>query len=106
VMPYPYTAVTGMFEDNDFEVGVAPIPGVDGNGSTFLGGDAIGISSSSENVAQAWDFLSWLMSDEAQQEVFADNNDTASNLTVLENGYEDADPRTSIANGTVADGRT
>jgi len=106
VMPYPYTAVTGMFEENDFEVGVAPIPGIEGNGSTFLGGDAIGISSSSENVAQAWDFISWLMSDEAQQEVFADNNDTASNLNVLADGYGDADPRTQIANATVADGRT
>lgn len=106
VMPYPYTAVTSMFEDNDFEVGVTAIPGIDGDGSTFLGGDAIGISSSSENVAQAWDFMSWLMSDEAQQEVFADNNDTAANLKVLADGYGDADPRTAIANATVANGRT
>lgn len=106
VMPYPYTAVTEMFDDNDFEVGVAPIPGVDGGGSTFLGGDAIGISSSSENVDQAWHFMTWLMSDDAQQEVFADNDDTASNLEVLANGYEDADDRTQIANDTVAEGKT
>ncbi|WP_371744532.1 sugar ABC transporter substrate-binding protein [Georgenia sp. TF02-10] len=106
VMPYPFTAVTGMFEDGPFEVGVAPIPGVDGGGSTFLGGDAIGISRSSENAAQAWNFMAWLMSDEAQQTVFADNNDTAANLTVLAEGYADADPRTAIANATVADGRT
>lgn len=105
VMPYPYTAVTGMFEGNDFEVGVGPIPGLDGGGSTFLGGDAIGISRSSENVAQAWHFLSWLMSDEAQQTVFADNDDTASNLTVLADGYAEADPRTHIANATIADGQ-
>lgn len=106
VMPYPYTAVTGMFEDADFEVGVTGIPGVDGGTSTFLGGDAIGISRSSENVEQAWNFMSWLMSDEAQQEVFADNNDTAASLAVLADGYGDADPRTAIANATVADGRT
>lgn len=106
VMQYPYTAVTGLFDTVDFEIGVAGIPGVDGNQSTFLGGDALGISKSSKNVAQAWNFMSWLMSDEAQQSVFADNDDTASSLTVLENGYADADPRTLIANATIKDGRT
>lgn len=105
VMQYPYTAVTGLFDTVDFEIGVAGIPGLEGNQSTFLGGDALGISKSSKNVAQAWNFMHWLMSDEAQQEVFADNNDTASNLSVLENGYADADPRTLIANVTIKDGR-
>ena len=106
VMAYPYTAVTSMFEDSDFGIGVAPIPGVDGGSSTFLGGDAIGISRSSQSTAQAWNFMAWLMSEDAQQQVFADNNDTASNLTVLANGYADADPRTAVANATVKDGRT
>ncbi|QOR71275.1 sugar ABC transporter substrate-binding protein [Ruania alkalisoli] len=106
VMPYPYTAVTGLFETADFEIGVGPIPGVDGGESTFLGGDAIGISSDSENAPQAWNFMQWLMSEDAQQEVFADNNDTAANLAVLESGYEGADPRTAIANATVEHGRT
>lgn len=105
VMQYPYTAVTGLFDTVDFEIGVAGIPGVDGGQSTFLGGDALGISKSSENVEQAWNFMSWLMSDEAQQEVFADNNDTASNLSVLADGYADADERTLIANDTIKDGR-
>lgn len=105
-MQYPYTAVTGLFDTVDFEIGVAGIPGVDGNQSTFLGGDALGISRSSENVEQAWNFMSWLMSDEAQQTVFADNDDTASSLSVLENGYADADERTLIANATIKDGRT
>ena len=84
---------------------VAGIPGVEGNQSTFLGGDALGISKSSKKVAQAWNFMSWLMSDEAQQKVFADNNDTASSLSVLENGYANADERTKIANATIKDGR-
>ncbi|AQP48177.1 sugar ABC transporter substrate-binding protein [Tessaracoccus aquimaris] len=105
VMQYPYTAVTGLFDTVDFEIGVAGIPGVEGNQSTFLGGDALGISKSSKKVAQAWNFMSWLMSDEAQQKVFADNNDTASSLSVLENGYADADERTKIANATIKDGR-
>ncbi|WP_331715691.1 hypothetical protein [Tessaracoccus coleopterorum] len=56
-------------------------------------------------MAQAWNFMSWLMSDDAQQKVFADNNDTASSISVLENGYASADERTRIANATIKDGR-
>jgi multiple sugar transport system substrate-binding protein len=106
VMQYPATAVSALFKTSPFQIGVAPIPGVDGGSSTFLGGDAIGISKDSKHVAQAWNFLAWLMSEQAQQTVFADNNDTASNIKVLENGYKDADPRTLIANGTIKTGQT
>ena len=67
VMPYAYTAVTSLFEESPFEVGVAAIPGVDGGGPTFLGGDAIGISRNCAKPAQAWNFMAWLMSDEAQR---------------------------------------
>lgn len=105
VMPYPYTSVTALFDSSSFDIGVSGIPGTDGQ-STFLGGDAIGVSKSSENVDQAWNFLAWLMTDDAQQKVFADNNDTASNISVLENGYTNADPRTLVANATIKDGRT
>ncbi|MBE6474569.1 sugar ABC transporter substrate-binding protein [Actinomyces sp. Z5] len=106
VMPYAYTSVAALFDTADFEIGVCAIPGIDGGSSTFLGGDAIGISRNCTNPAQAWNFISWLMTDEAQQQVFADNNDTASSLTVLDTGYKDADERTRIANATIANGRT
>lgn len=106
VMAYPFTVVAEMYENADFEVGVAGIPGVEGGVSTFLGGDAIGVSSSCESPDQAWNFMAWLMSEEAQQEVFADNNDTAANVKVLADGYADADPRTLIANETIQYGRT
>lgn len=106
VMPYAYTAVTSLFEDSSFDVGVGAIPGVDGGGSTFLGGDAVGVSRNCAKPAQAWNFISWLMTDQAQQEVFADHDDTASHLTVLESGYAGADERTRTANATIAHGRT
>ncbi|WP_165218897.1 sugar ABC transporter substrate-binding protein [Schaalia sp. ZJ1691] len=105
VMHFPFTSVSTLFEKSEFDIGVAGIPGIDGGQSTFLGGDAIGISQSSKNVDQAWNFMQWLMSDEVQQKVFADNNDTAASLSVLKNGYANADPRTLIANATIADGR-
>ena len=64
VMPYPNTSTTALFDaekDGGFEVGVAPIPGTkEGKTSTFLGGDAMGISKDSKHVAQAWNFLYWL----------------------------------------------
>jgi len=108
VMPYPNTSTTALFEaekDGGFEVGVAPIPGTKkGKTSTFLGGDAMGISKDSKHVAQAWNFLYWLMSDDAQKKVFADNGGTASNIKTLKTVYKDADPRAQTINSVIIDG--
>lgn len=108
VMPYPNTSSTALFEaekDGGFEVGVTPIPGTkEGKTSTFLGGDAMGISKDCKHVAQAWNFLAWLMSDDAQKEVFAVNGDTASNIQTLKTAYDDADPRVQTINSVIIDG--
>lgn len=108
VMPYPNTSSTALFEaekDGGFEVGVTPIPGTkEGKTSTFLGGDAMGISKDCKHVAQAWNFLAWLMNDDAQKEVFAANGDTASNIQTLKTAYDDADPRVQTINSVIIDG--
>ena len=108
VMPYPNTSTTALFDaekDGGFEVGVAPIPGTkEGKTSTFLGGDAMGISKDSKHVAQAWNFLYWLMQADAQKEVFADQGDTASNIQTLKTAYKDADPRIQTINSVIIDG--
>ena len=107
VMPYPNTSTTALFdaEKDGFEVGVAPIPGTkEGKTSTFLGGDAMGISKDSKHVAQAWNFLYWLMQSDAQKEVFADQGDTASNIQTLKTAYKDADPRIQTINSVIIDG--
>lgn len=108
VMPYPNTSTTALFDaekDGGFEVGVAPIPGTkEGKTSTFLGGDAMGISKDSKHVAQAWNFLHWLMQSDAQKEVFADQGDTASNIQTLKTAYKDADPRIQTINSVIIDG--
>ena len=108
VMPYPHTSTTALFDaekDGGFEVGVAPIPGTkEGKTSTFLGGDAMGISKDSKHVAQAWNFLYWLMQSDAQKEVFADQGDTASNIQTLKTAYKDADPRIQTINSVIIDG--
>lgn len=108
VMPYPNTSTTALFDaekDGGFEVGVAPIPGTkEGKTSAFLGGDAMGISKDSKHVAQAWNFLYWLMQSDAQKEVFADQGDTASNIQTLKTAYKDADPRIQTINSVIIDG--
>lgn len=108
VMPYPNTSTTALFDaekDGGFEVGIAPIPGTkEGKTSTFLGGDAMGISKDSKHVAQAWNFLYWLMQSDAQKEVFADQGDTASNIQTLKTAYKDADPRIQTINSVIIDG--
>ena len=108
VMPYPNTSTTALFDaekDGGFEVGVAPIPGTkEGKTSTFLGGDAMGISKDSKHVAQAWNFLYWLMQSDAQKEVFADQGDTASNIQTLKTAYKDADPRIQTINSVIIEG--
>ncbi|QGQ20413.1 extracellular solute-binding protein [Cellulomonas sp. JZ18] len=105
VMQYPNTAVAAAIEAG-IDVGVTPIPGVDGGQSTFLGGDAMGISKDSENVAQAWNFLAWMLSDETQLEVIAKAGDVPGRISLLENEYASADPIALTMNKVVEEGRT
>jgi multiple sugar transport system substrate-binding protein len=79
---------------------------VNGGESTFVGGDAIGIGATSEKSEQAWDFLAWTMSDEAQVEVIAKRKGVPFRTDLAANKYSSADPRLVIANGLVAKGKT
>ncbi|KAA9084126.1 ABC transporter substrate-binding protein [Microbacterium radiodurans] len=102
VMPFPATLLSGL----DFEAGVAGIPGVDGGASTFVGGDGIGISKDSDQSAQAWNFLSWMMSEDAQVEVLAKDGNAVSRGDLAENTYASEDPRQVTINQVAAEGKT
>ncbi|MFG3266162.1 ABC transporter substrate-binding protein [Streptomyces bobili] len=104
VMPMPSTTLGSMPENLD--LGVAPIPGPDGGRSTFVGGDAIGISATSRSADQAWNFLAWSLGDEAQVEVVAAHKDVVARTDLASNKYSKADPRLVTINELVADGRT
>ncbi|MFD0206427.1 MULTISPECIES: ABC transporter substrate-binding protein [Saccharothrix] len=93
-------------EQQGLTLGVAPISGLAGGESTFVGGDALGIGATTEKVEQAWDFLSWTTSDEAQVEVVAKNKGVPTRTDLADNEYSSADPRTVLINGLVAKGRT
>ncbi|MEV4275120.1 ABC transporter substrate-binding protein [Actinoplanes xinjiangensis] len=96
VMPYPATLLPTAAKSVD--VGVTGIPGVTGGSSTFVGGDGIGISKDATKTQQAWNFLSWLMSEQAQVDVLAAGNSTVARSDLADNRYAAKDPRVATIN--------
>ena len=102
IMPYPATLLSAL----DFEAGVAGIPGIDGGESTFVGGDGIGVSKDSKLTAQAWNFLAWMMSEDAQVDVLAKAGNAVSRSDLADNQYAAEDPRLVTINEVAALGST
>ncbi|WP_433220404.1 ABC transporter substrate-binding protein [Dactylosporangium sp. CS-047395] len=106
IAPGP-AAWLGLIEEKaTFKLGVAPISGLNGGESTFVGGDAIGIGATTKNAAAAWDFLSWTLGDEAQVEVIAKGKGVPVRTDLAENKYSSADPRVVKINSLMGKGRT
>lgn len=93
-------------ETEDLKIGVQGIPGVGGGVSSYVGGDAIGISASCDQADAAWDFLSWSLGEEAQVEVFAANNFLTVRSDLADNEYSAADARIVKVNELVGVGDT
>lgn len=102
IMPFPATLLPGL----TFDAGVSGIPGVDGGESTFVGGDGIGISKDSKQSAQAWNFLSWLTSEDAQVGVLAKGGSTVARSDLADNEYSAKDPRQVAINEVAGKGKT
>lgn len=102
LMPYPAT----LLSSTPFDVGVSGIPSPKGGGSTFVGGDGIGVSKDSKKAAQAWNFLSWMMSEDAQVGVLAKDNDVVSRSDLATNEYSQKDPRLITINEVAGKGDT
>ena len=86
---------------------MAGIPGPGGGeGSTFVGGDGIGVSKDSKFAAQSWNFLNWMMSEDAQVGVLAKDNDVVSRSDLANNEYAAKDPRLVTINEVAAKGQT
>lgn len=88
------------------EIGIAPISGPDGGESTFVGGDIIGISSSSKKADAAWEFLQWTLQEKQQLSVFAEKKFLTVRTDLADNEFAAADPRTVLLNGLIAKGQT
>jgi ABC-type sugar transport system, periplasmic component len=102
LMYYPAT----LLSSTKFDVGVAGIPGVNGGASTFVGGDGIGVSKDSKKAAQAWNFLNWMMSEDAQVGVLAKDNDVVSRSDFANNEFAAKDPRLVTINEVAGKGDT
>ena len=83
-MPMP-ASLQGMANSSlaDADIGVTPIAGLKGGQATFVGGDAIGISRDSKVANAAWNFLAWMVSDEAQIEVVAKGGNVLAAVALL-----------------------
>ncbi|MBB5787061.1 ABC transporter substrate-binding protein [Jiangella mangrovi] len=99
-------ALATIPESDALSIGVVPIPGVDGGRSSFVGGDVLGISSSSEQADAAWDFVQWTLSEEAQLEVMAKGKNLTVRTDLASNQYSEQDPRLVLLNELVGEGRT
>jgi multiple sugar transport system substrate-binding protein len=106
IAPAPSVWLGTIEEKADFDLGVAPISGLNGGESTFVGGDAIGIGATTKNAAAAWDFLAWTLGDEAQVEVVAKGKGVPVRTDLAANKYSSADPRIVAINNLMAKGRT
>ncbi|HEY4152977.1 MAG TPA: sugar ABC transporter substrate-binding protein [Pseudolysinimonas sp.] len=103
LQPYPASLLSST---TGFDVGVSGLPGINGGESTFVGGDGIGVSKDSKKAAQAWNFLSWMMSKDAQVNVLAKDGDVVSRSDLADNQYSNADPRVLAVNKVAGEGDT
>ncbi|WP_377273107.1 ABC transporter substrate-binding protein [Peterkaempfera sp. SMS 1(5)a] len=95
-----------LIRDKGIDIGVAPIPGVNGGSSTFVGGDVAGISATSKHADAAWDFLSWSLGDQAQVEVVAKQGQIIARTDLAQNKYAVKDPAVVTINQVMGKGQT
>ncbi len=113
IMPMP-ASLAGVANSAlaDSDIGVTPIAGVNGGQATFVGGDAIAITKDSKVTDQAWNFVSWLQSDDAQINVIAKPASqgglgaVVSRSDLASNQYTSSDPRLVMFNSIAAKGTT
>jgi multiple sugar transport system substrate-binding protein len=106
IQPMGATGLQGIEEGPDLQVGVAPIPGLTGGSSSFVGGDVLGISANSQHAAAAWDFISWTLSEQAQVDVVAKNKNITVRSDLADNKYAKEDPRLGVFNRLAGEGQT
>lgn len=99
-------ALGTLKESDALQIGVTPIPGPDGGRSTFVGGDVLGISSTSEHADAAWSFLEWSLEEQTQLDIYAKAGFMPVRTDLAENEYAAADPRVVLFNELVAEGQT
>ena len=86
--------------------GVAYLPGQNGQWSSFAGGDTMAIPKGSKHPKEAFDFISWCLSEPVQVGQFAKNGSIPVRADLAENQYSKLDPRFVVPARAMAAGRT
>lgn len=86
--------------------GVTYLPGENGKWSSFAGGDSMAIPNGSKNPKEAFEFISWCLSDAAQVDQFAKNGSIPVRSDLAVNQYSKLDPRFVVPAKAMAAGRT
>ncbi|MCK6579206.1 MAG: sugar ABC transporter substrate-binding protein [Anaerolineae bacterium] len=77
----------------EIDFGLTFLPGQEGGISSFAGGDSIAITSSSQHAAEAFEFISWVLSDEIQLQMFAARGQLPLRADLVDNEFSREDPR-------------
>ncbi len=92
--------------ETPFDFGVTFLPGKEGGVSSFAGGDSIGIPAGSRYVNEAFEFITWLLSDEVQLEQYAASFSLPVRTDLADNEYFAEDPRFITTAEAMALGKT
>lgn len=87
------------------EIGIAPLPGINGGSSTFVGGDIVGISKDSKEKAAAWTFINWTLNEKPQIDLYAAKNFLTSRTDLAKNSYAVKDARIMLLNELIEKGK-
>ncbi|MDR1432692.1 MAG: sugar ABC transporter substrate-binding protein [Propionibacteriaceae bacterium] len=107
IWPNGSYSIPKVEETVDFEWGYIPLSTADGSKTgTFVGGDVIGITSSTKAPDEAWKFIEWTLGDEAQIEIVAKDGNLPLRTDLASNKYTAADPRIEAITAGMANGYT
>ncbi len=90
----------------DIDFGLTFLPGQEGGASSFAGGDSIAIPAGAQHVEEAFEFISWALSDEVQLDQYAATGQLPVRIDLAENEYFEEDPRLTVNAEAMALGRT
>lgn len=80
-------------QNPDMDFGIALLPGIEkGTTASFAGGDIVTVPKGSKRVADAVDFMKFILSDEVQVEVYAKLLNMTTRSDMVDNKYYAAEP--------------
>lgn len=107
IWPNGSYSIPTVNETVDFDWGYMPLATADGSSTgTFVGGDVIGVTSTTKSPDAAWDFIEWTLGDEAQVEIVAKAGNLPVRVDLADNEYTAADPRLVAITDGMANGYT